>query len=82
MVMLPSKRRLIIASAVFCLITLLYFVAVYLTFGLHIARFGVAELVAFALTLIGGMATVGLGYASAVYLGGKASLGIADFCRA
>jgi len=77
--MLPSKRRLIIASAVFCLITLLYLAAVFLTFGLHKARFGIDELFAFALTLIGGLAALGIGYASVVYLGGKASLGIADF---
>jgi hypothetical protein len=38
-----------------------------------------AELFAFALTLAGGLAVLGLGYVSVVYLGGKASLGIADF---
>ncbi len=75
----PSRGKLIIAGAVFCLITLLYLAAVFLTFGLHTARFSVAELFAFALTLIAGLAVLGLGYGSVVYLGGKASLGIADF---
>lgn len=77
--MSPSKRTLIIRSTAFCLIALLYLAAVYLTFGLHTTRLGIAEIFAFALTLIGGLAAFGIGYASVVYLGGKASLGIADF---
>ncbi len=77
--MLSSKKKIIIANTVFWLIALFYLVAVFLTFGLHIGSFGVAEFLAFGLTLIGGLAALGLGYASAVYLGGKASLGIADF---
>ena len=76
---MSSKRNLIITSVFFCLITLLYLAAVFLTFGLHTTRFGTAEIFAFALILIGGLAALGLGYASVVYLGGKASLGIANF---
>jgi hypothetical protein len=75
-----SKRKPIIAITVFCLITLLYLAAVFLTFGFpRTARFGVAEFFAFALTLLGGLGALGVGYVSVVYLGGKASLGIADF---
>jgi hypothetical protein len=76
--MLTSKRQLITAI-LFGLIVLLYIVAVFSTFKPRNSGSDYGELVAFALTLIGGSVIFALGYASVIVFGGKTSLRLVEF---
>ncbi len=77
--MLTSRRRLIVTILFFGLIALLYLVAVFLTFKPRSSGTEYGELVAFALTFVGGSVTFMLGYASVVVFGGKVSLKLVEF---
>ncbi len=69
-----SRKRLIVALIMFGVVALLYAAAVFLTFRSRSNGMEVGQLVAFSLTLAGGAASLALGYASVVILGGMLSL--------
>lgn len=62
----------------FGMIVFLYVIAVFLTFKPHISGSDYGALVAFIFTLIGGVVIFGVGYASAIILGGKVSLRLVE----
>ncbi len=61
------------------MIVFLYLIAVFLTFKPRSSGSEYGEIFAFILTLVGGLAIFGVGYASTIILGGKASLKLIEF---
>ncbi len=76
--MAKTRRKAIIALLFLGLVTLLYVVGVFATFKPRSSGMEYGEFVAFVLTFAGGMVTLALGYASAILLGGKASIEIVE----
>ncbi len=73
------NKNLLTEIAFFGMIVFLYLIAVFLTFKPRSSGSEYGEIFAFILTLIGGLAIFGAGYASTIILGGKVSLKLIEF---
>ncbi len=75
---MAKLRKSLAATSFLGLIALLYLFGVFATFRPRSSGMEYGELIAFALTFAGGIAALAIGYASAIFFGGKASLKIVE----